>query len=70
MVSFQTKNPYLGKYFRVLQWKRFVYCMAIRSILRTFGIIYGHLVYLLVTNWYIFSCFGKYYREISGNPGM
>jgi hypothetical protein len=30
------------------------------SILQTFRISYGHLVYLLV-NWYI--CFGKYYRE-------
>jgi hypothetical protein len=36
-------------------------------ILQTFGIIYGHLIYLLV-NWYIFSRFGKYYREKSGNP--
>jgi hypothetical protein len=41
--------------------------MAILSFLRTFGIIYGHLVYLLVI-WYIFPRFGKYYRERSGNP--
>jgi hypothetical protein len=37
---------------------------AIWSILRTFGIIYGHLLLI----WYIFSQFGNYYREKSGNP--
>jgi hypothetical protein len=34
MVYFQTKNPNLGKRFRVLQWKRLAY------------VFYGHLVYL------------------------
>jgi hypothetical protein len=53
MVYFQTKNLNLGKKFRVLQWKKLVNFMVIWSILRTFGIIYGHLVYLLV-DWYIF----------------
>jgi hypothetical protein len=41
--------------------------MSIWSILRTFGVIYGHLVYLLAI-WYIFPSFGKHYREKSGNP--
>jgi hypothetical protein len=32
MVYFQTKNPCLGKHWRVMQWKMLVYVMAIRSI--------------------------------------
>jgi hypothetical protein len=42
--------------------------MAIWSILQAFRIIYGRLVYLLV-NWYLFTRFGKYCREKSGNLG-
>jgi hypothetical protein len=45
-----------------LQWKRLVYFTAISSILRIFGIIYSHLVYLLFI-WYTFPHFGNYYRE-------
>jgi hypothetical protein len=41
--------------------------MAIWSILRTFSIIYGHMVNLSVI-WHIFPRFGKYYRRKSGNP--
>jgi hypothetical protein len=43
MVYFLTKNPDLGKLSRGLQWMRLVYFIAIWSIIRTFGIIYGHL---------------------------
>jgi hypothetical protein len=34
MVCFQTKNPNFGKFWRILQWKIFVYVMTIWSILR------------------------------------
>jgi hypothetical protein len=57
---FQTKNPNLGKFCRVLQWKMLVYFIAVSSILRPFGIFCGHLVY--------FSCFGMLCQEKSGNP--
>jgi hypothetical protein len=53
MVYFQTKNLTLGRFLRVLQCNRLVCFVAIWSILRTIGISYGHLVYLLV-DWYIF----------------
>jgi hypothetical protein len=66
--DFQAKNPDLGNFFRVSQWKRLVYFMAIGSILQTFRIVDGHLVYWLV-NWYICTCFGKYHLEKSGSPG-
>jgi hypothetical protein len=65
---FQTKNPKLGKFRRVLQQKMLGYFMAIWSILVPFGIFCstlvkfcGHLVY--------FSRFGMLYQEKSGNPG-
>jgi hypothetical protein len=64
---FQTKNPNLGKYGRALQWKLLVYFMATWSILRSFGIFWGHLVYSMVI-WYIF--FGVVHKEESGNPGF
>jgi hypothetical protein len=53
MAYFQTKNPNLVKFLRVLKWKMLVYFMAIWSIFRSFGIFCGHLVYFTV-NWYIF----------------
>jgi hypothetical protein len=53
IVYFQTKNPNLGKFWRVLQWKMFVYFMSIWSILLPFGIFYTNLVHFLVI-WYIF----------------
>jgi hypothetical protein len=68
MVCFQTQNPNLGKFWRVLQWKMLEYCMAIWSILRPLEIVYGHLVYLVFI-WYIFPRFGILYQEKSGNPG-
>jgi hypothetical protein len=44
MVCFQTKNPNLGKFWRVLQWKVMVYFKDTLPILRSFVILYGHLV--------------------------
>jgi hypothetical protein len=44
MVCFQTKNPNLGKFWWVLQWKMMVYSMDTWSILRSSVIFYGHLV--------------------------
>jgi hypothetical protein len=68
MAYFKTKNPNLGKFWRVLQWKMLVYLLAIWSILRPFGIFCDHLVHFAFI-WYIFSAFGIMYQEKSGNPG-
>jgi hypothetical protein len=59
-VYFQTKNPNLGKFWKVLQGKMLVF-------LCPFSLFYGHLVHLVVI-WYIFARFGMLYREKSGNP--
>jgi hypothetical protein len=69
MVCFQTKNPDLGKFWRVLQWKMLMYFMNIWSILWPLEIFYGHLVYFVVI-WYIFPRFGILYLEKSGIPGL
>jgi hypothetical protein len=59
MVCFQTKNPNLGKFWKVLQWKMMVF--------------YDHFVlftaqcYILL---YIWWSFGMLYRENSGNPSQ
>jgi hypothetical protein len=64
MVCFQTKNPTLGKFWRVLQWKILAYFMTIWSILRPLEIFYVHLVYFcghlvyFVVIWYISWPFG------------
>jgi hypothetical protein len=68
MVCFQTKNPNLGKFRRVLLWNILVYFMTILSILRPLEILYGHSVYFVVIL-YIFPRFGILDREKSGNPG-
>jgi hypothetical protein len=68
MVCFQIKNPNLGKFWRVLQWKILAYFMTIWPSLRSLKIFYGHLVYFVVI-WYIFPHFGILYQEKSGNPG-
>jgi hypothetical protein len=67
MVCFQTINPNLGKFWRVLQWKMLVYFMDTWSILRsfcyilwTFGLVRGILVY--------FSPFWYFAPKKSGNP--
>jgi dTDP-4-dehydrorhamnose 3,5-epimerase-like enzyme len=43
-LHFQTKNPNLGKFWRVLKWKMLVFLMAIRNTLRQLGIFCGDLV--------------------------
>jgi hypothetical protein len=48
MVCFQTKNPNLGTFWRVLHWKMLVYYMDTWSSVRFyghFGIVRGNLVY-------------------------
>jgi hypothetical protein len=57
MVCFQTKNPNLGKFWRVLEWKMLVYFMDTWSILWSFVIFYGHLVYVVRGNLEYFSPF-------------
>jgi hypothetical protein len=63
MVSFQTKNPNLGKFCRALAWKKFWYSLW------PFWIFYGHFVHFLFI-WYIFPYLGTMYQEKSGNPGF
>jgi hypothetical protein len=69
MVYFQTQNPNLGKFSRVLQLKMLVYFMAIWPILLPVGI---HIVWpfgIFLTIWYTyFSRFGMLHQEKSGNP--
>jgi hypothetical protein len=67
MVSFQTKNPNLGKFWRAQDWKMLIYFKAIWNISQKFGIFYDHLVHFVFI-WYIFSGFGIMYQEKSGNP--
>jgi hypothetical protein len=67
MVSFQTENPNLGKFWRALNWKVLIYIMAIWNILHTFGIFNDTLVHFMFI-WYIFSGLGIMYQEKSGNP--
>jgi hypothetical protein len=69
IVSFQTKNPNLGKFWRALDWKLLIYFMVIWNILHTFGIFYHHLLHV-VFMWYIFSGLGNIYKEKSGNPAL
>jgi hypothetical protein len=67
MVCFQTKNPSLGKFWTVLQWKilvyffdHLIYFTAIENILGPFSIFCGRVVF--------FPSFGILYQEKSGNP--
>jgi hypothetical protein len=50
MVYFQTKNPKLGKFWRVLQWKMLVYFMVYFTAIQ----FYGRFVYFVVI-WFLFS---------------
>jgi hypothetical protein len=68
MVCFQTKNPNLGKFWRPLDWKKFVYFWP-------FGLFYGDLGYFMTICAFCihlvhFSDFGIMYEEKSGNPGL
>jgi hypothetical protein len=53
MVSFQTQNPNLGKFWRALDWKMLMYFVPVWNILHTAGIFYDHLVHFVFI-WYIF----------------
>jgi hypothetical protein len=53
MVSYQTQNDNLGKFWRALDWKLLIYFVPIWNILETFGIFYDHLVHFVFI-WYIF----------------
>jgi hypothetical protein len=53
MVSFQTKNPNLGRFWRALYLKMSLYFMALWNNLHTFGIFYDPLVHF-VCIWCIF----------------
>jgi hypothetical protein len=68
MVSFQTKNPNSGKFWRALDWKILRYFMTICNILRTFGIFYNHLVGTLCLFATFFPVLVSWTREKSGNP--
>jgi hypothetical protein len=59
----------LGKFWRALDWKVFIYFMAVWNILRWLGTFYDHLVHCVFI-WYTFSGFGSMYQEKSGNPGQ
>jgi hypothetical protein len=61
MVYFQTENPNLGTFWRVLAWQMLLYFtiiwnifMAILHNLWQFGIVCGHLVYLFPF-WYVWT---------------
>jgi hypothetical protein len=69
MAYFQTKNPNLGIFWRLLQWKMLLYFIDIWSILQPSGIFHWHLVYFVVIK-YIFSRFGTLYQGKSGNPAF
>jgi hypothetical protein len=59
MEYFQTKDPILGKFWRVLQWKMSVYLMAIWYISLPIGKVNGHLVHFVVI-WNILWSFGTF----------
>jgi hypothetical protein len=67
MVYFLTKNRYLGKFGRALEWKILVYFMPIWNMLWHFGIFYGNFGSFVVI-WNIFPHFGILGGERSGNP--
>jgi hypothetical protein len=56
---FKPKIPNLGKFCGALDWKMFIYVMAIWNILWRFGIFYDHLVHFVFI-WYILYSFGTF----------
>jgi hypothetical protein len=68
MVCCQTENPNLGNFWRVLQWKMFVYFVDTWSILQFFVIFYGYLVYLVRVNLVYSSRFGILYQRKIWQP--
>jgi hypothetical protein len=70
MVSFQTKNPHLEKFWRALDWKMLMYFKSICNILQAFGIFYDHLICTFCVRLVHFSGLGIMYQEKSGTPGQ
>jgi hypothetical protein len=68
MVSFQTKNPNLGKFWMALDGKMLIYFRAFWNILWTFSIGTIWPLGNIVVIWYIFSRLGIFCQEKSGNP--
>jgi hypothetical protein len=68
MVYFQAKNPDLGKFWRALDWKVWIYFTAIWNILRSFGIFYNHLVRFVFMRYLFPVLVSCRYQEKSGNP--
>jgi hypothetical protein len=64
---FRPKKNYLGKFWRVSQWKMLVYFMDIWSIFRPVDVL---ILWPFVVIWYIFPRFGILYQEKSGNPDL
>jgi hypothetical protein len=68
MVSFQTKNPNFGKFWRALhRFENVDIFSSHLDFLQTFGMFYAHLVHFVFI-WYIFSGLGIMLQEKSGNP--
>jgi hypothetical protein len=63
MVNFQTKNPNLGKFLKVLQRKMLGFFMAFSLFTAKWYILWP-----FGTIWYIFPHFGTLHSEKSGNP--
>jgi hypothetical protein len=69
MAYFQTKNPNLGKFWRVFQWRMLVLFYGYLVFLSQFGILCDCLVCFKII-WHSFSRFGILYQETSGNPDL
>jgi hypothetical protein len=59
MLYFQTENPTLGKFWKAMKWKIFVYFTDIWSILRSFGIFC--VAFMVV--WYIFPVLVSFIKK-------
>jgi hypothetical protein len=68
MVYFQTKNRNLGTFRRVLQCEMLVYFTATWSILRTFDLVYGHLLYFVAILVHFSPVLVSLCQEKSGIP--
>jgi hypothetical protein len=60
MVSFQTKNQNLGKFWSALDWKMLLNLMAVCNMSLTLDIFYDDMIHF-------FPVFGIMYQEKSGN---
>jgi hypothetical protein len=60
MVSFQTKNPNFGKFWKASEWKMFVYFMTIWNIFGHLVLFMAVFVYLVFDHLVYFSHFGMF----------